>query len=87
MRFGAKIQIGAIPTSEYERWKVDETYNTGWVQMNGPPNTKVNFSCNKRLNLPTKFGVLGFLGIINLEKKIGGSISKIVDFSLLSNFC
>ena len=55
--------------------------------MNGPPNTKVNFSCNKRLNLPAKFSVLGFLGIINLEKKIGASISKIVDFSLMSNFC
>ena len=55
--------------------------------MNGPPNTKVNFSCNKRLNLTTKFGVLGFLGIVNLQKKFGGSISKIVDFSLMSNFC
>ena len=61
--------------------------STGWVQMNGPPNTKMNFSCNKRLNLTTKFGVLGFLGIVNLQKKFGGSISKIVDFSLMSNFC
>ena len=60
---------------------------TGWVQMNGPPNTKVNFSCNKRLNLTTKFGVLGFLCIDNLQQKFGGSISKIVDFFLMSNFC
>ena len=61
--------------------------NTGWKEKNGPPHTKVNFSYNKRLNLTTKFGVLGFLGIVNLQKKFGGSISKIVDFSLMSNFC
>ena len=60
---------------------------TGWKEKNGPPHTKVNFSYNKRLNLTTKFGVLGFLGIVNLQKKFGGSISKIVDFSLMSNFC
>ena len=38
--------------------------------MNGPPNTKVNFSYNKCLNLTTKFGVLGFLGIVNLQKNL-----------------
>ena len=60
---------------------------TGWQLNNGPPNTKVNFSCNKRLNFTTKFGVLGFLGIANLQKKFGDSISKIVDFFIMSNFC
>ena len=60
---------------------------TGCEKSIGPPHTKVNFSYNKRLNLTTKFGVLGFLGIVNLQKKFGGSISKIVDFSLMSNFC
>ena len=59
----------------------------GWKEKNGPPNTKVNFSCNKRPNLTTKFGVLGFLCIDNLQQKFGGSISKIVDFFLMSNFC
>ena len=28
-----------------------------------------------------------FLGIDNLQQKFGGSISKIVDFFLMSNFC
>ena len=60
---------------------------TGWQKKNGHPNTKVNFSCNKRHNLTTKFGVLWFLGIANLQKKFGDSISKIVDFFLMSNFC
>ena len=60
---------------------------TGWLLKNGPPNTKVNFSCNKRLKFATKFGVLGFLGIANLQKKFGDSISKIVDFFIMSNFC
>ena len=60
---------------------------TGCEKSIRPPHTKVNFSYNKRLNLTTKFGVLGFLGIVNLQKKFGGSISKIVDFSLMSNFC
>ena len=59
----------------------------GAKKVLAPPHTKVNFSYNKRLNLTTKFGVLGFLGIVNLQKKFGGSISKIVDFSLMSNFC
>ena len=63
------------------------TVSTGWQLNNGPPNTKVIFSCNKRLNFATKFGVLGFLGIANLQKKFGDSISKIVDFFLMSNFC
>ena len=63
------------------------TQSTGCEKSIGPPHTKVNFSYNKRLNLTTKFGVLGFLGIVNLQKKFGGSISKIVDFSLMSNFC
>ena len=35
-------------------------HHTGWLLNNGPPNTKVNFSCNKRLNFTTKFDVLGF---------------------------
>ena len=34
-----------------------------------------------------KFGILEFLGIGNLQKKFDGSNSKIVDFSLMSNFC
>ena len=34
-----------------------------------------------------KFGILEFLGIGNLQKKFDGSNSKIVDFSLISNFC
>ena len=34
-----------------------------------------------------KFDILGFLAIGNLQKKFRGSISKIVDFSLMSNFC
>ena len=59
---------------------------TGWDIKNGHPNTKVNFSYNKRLNLTTKFGVLGFLYIDNLQQKFGGSISKIVDFFIMSNF-
>ena len=64
-----------------------KTRCTGWLLNNGPPNTKVIFSCNKRLNLTTKFGVLGFLGIVNLQQKVGDSSSKIVDFFLMSNFC
>ena len=60
---------------------------TGWDIKNGHPNTKVNFSCNKRLNLTTKFSVLGFLGIVDLQKKFGDSILKIVDFFIMSNFC
>ena len=34
-----------------------------------------------------KFDIREFLGIDNLQKKFGGSNSKIVDFSLISNFC
>ena len=34
-----------------------------------------------------KFGIIGFWGIKNLQKKFGDFILKFVDFSLLSNFC
>ena len=61
--------------------------STGWLLNNGPPNTKRNVFFNKRLILTSKFGMLGFLGIENLQQKFGGSISKIVDFFLMSNFC
>ena len=47
----------------------------------------VDFSFIKRLHLTTKFGMLGVLGIGNLHKKFCSSISKIVDFFLMSNFC
>ena len=34
-----------------------------------------------------KFGIFWFWGIDNLQKKFGSSISKFMDFFLMSNFC
>ena len=34
-----------------------------------------------------KFGIIGFWGMDNLQKKFGDFILKFVDFSMLSNFC
>ena len=67
--------------------KVPKVHTTRCQLKNGHPNAKMNFFCNKRHNLTTKFGVLWFLGIANLQKEFGDSISKIVDFFVMSNFC
>ena len=53
----------------------------------GTLHTKANISFNKQLNLTTKIGMVGVLGIGNLPQKFGASISKFVDFFLMSNFC
>ena len=50
-------------------------------------NASFNVSFNKQLNLTTKIGMVGVLGIGNLPQKFGASISKFVDFFLMSNFC
>ena len=54
--------------------------------MSSPPNTKRDVLYNNWLNMTSKFGRLGVLGIDNLPKKFGGFNSKIVDIFLLANF-
>ena len=62
-----------------------------YICIQGPPYLSAHYISShtdyKRLNLTTKFDKLGILGDVNLEEKICGSILRIVDFFLMSNFC
>ena len=66
--------------SEFLSFSLAISFSTGCNKKNGHPTTEGNVSFPKRLNLTSKFGMFGFLGIVNVQKKFCDSFSKIVDF-------
>ena len=57
------------------------------LHMFPTPNYKMEcFFFNKELNFTAKFSMVGVLSIVSLPQNFCASISKIVDFFLMSNF-
>ena len=77
-------RVARVAVGVKNRVKINPPY-TGCNKKNGHPTTEGNVSFPKRLNLTSKFDMFGFLGIVNLQKKIYDSFSKIVDVFLMPN--
>ena len=82
-----KIRLVQMDNNHFNFQVWNRQVVTGCAICFQPPITKFNVSFNKQLNLTTKIGMVGVLGIGNLPQKFGASISKFVDFFLMSNFC